>query len=64
MLIMWFLCDILGSGGKRRILENGNLLISPVSRDDDGVYTCKAENMYGFDESQGRLIVVGEYKCQ
>nr|CAD7263049.1 unnamed protein product [Timema shepardi] len=27
--------SIQGSGGRRRILENGNLIISPVSRDDE-----------------------------
>ncbi|XP_075218988.1 contactin [Lycorma delicatula] len=49
---------VLGSTGRRRVLDNGNLLISPVSRDDDGLYTCTASNTYGSDESQGRLIVL------
>uniref|UniRef100_A0A1B6CPI8 Contactin n=1 Tax=Clastoptera arizonana TaxID=38151 RepID=A0A1B6CPI8_9HEMI len=48
----------LGSGGRRRILDNGNLIISPVSRDDEGLYTCHAQNQYGADESHGRLIVL------
>lgn len=48
----------LGSGGRRRILENGNLIVSPVSRDDAGLYTCTASNIYGSDESKGRLIVL------
>lgn len=39
-------------------MDNGNLIISPVSRDDEGVYTCTASNNYGSDESQGRLIVL------
>lgn len=39
-------------------MENGNLIISPVSRDDEGLYTCRASNVYGTDESQGRLIVL------
>lgn len=51
----------LGSGGRRKILENGNLIIAPVSRDDDGIYTCIAENMHGTAESQGRLIVLSMY---
>ncbi|XP_066997548.2 contactin [Anabrus simplex] len=50
--------NVLGSGGTRRIMENGNLIISRVSRDDAGVYTCIAQNMYGSDESSGRLIVL------
>lgn len=51
---------VIGSGGRRRILENGNLIISPVSRDDEGVYTCTATNDYGTDESRGRLIVLSK----
>nr|CAD7424829.1 unnamed protein product [Timema monikensis] len=50
--------NVIGSGGRRRILENGNLIISPVSRDDEGVYSCNAQNMHGFDESHGRLVVL------
>lgn len=50
--------NILGSGGHRRILENGNLVINPVSRDDEGIYTCTATNELGMDESHGRLIVL------
>ncbi|XP_019880894.2 contactin-like [Aethina tumida] len=48
----------IASGGHRKIYENGNLLISPVSRDDEGVYTCRASNELGTDESKGRLIVL------
>ncbi|ENN74113.1 hypothetical protein D910_11524 [Dendroctonus ponderosae] len=48
----------IGSGGHRRIFENGNLLISPVSRDDEGIYTCAASNELGLAESNGRLIVL------
>nr|XP_008193513.1 PREDICTED: contactin [Tribolium castaneum] len=50
--------NVLGSGGHRRILENGNLVISSVSRDDEGQYTCRASNQFGVDESKGRLIVL------
>lgn len=52
--------NVIGSGGHRRIMDNGNLIISPVSRDDEGVYTCTATNIYGTDESRGRLIVLRE----
>ncbi|KAG8272856.1 Contactin-3 [Homalodisca vitripennis] len=49
---------VIGSGGRRQIKENGNLIISPVSRDDEGMYLCIAQNQYGTDESYGRLIVL------
>ncbi|XP_012215435.1 contactin [Linepithema humile] len=50
--------NVIGSGGRRRILDTGNLIISPVSRDDEGTYVCTASNEYGSDESRGRLIVL------
>lgn len=50
--------NIIGSGGHRRIFDNGNLYISPVSRDDEGLYICTASNELGIDESKGRLIVL------
>lgn len=53
--------NILGSGGRRRILENGNMIISPVSIDDEGTYTCLASNQYGNDETRGRLIVLRKF---
>ncbi|KAK8720533.1 hypothetical protein OTU49_013266, partial [Cherax quadricarinatus] len=49
---------VIGNGGRRRILRNGNLIIDPVSREDEGNYTCNAENTYGSDTSSGRLIVL------
>ncbi|KAL1492741.1 hypothetical protein ABEB36_010948 [Hypothenemus hampei] len=48
----------IAHGGHRKIFENGNLLLSPVSRDDEGVYTCIASNELGLAESRGRLIVL------
>jgi hypothetical protein len=39
-------------------LDNGNLVINPVGRDDEGIYICIAQNIYGVEESQGRLIVM------
>lgn len=42
-------------------MENGNLVINPVNKDDEGIYTCIAQNIYGIAESQGRLLVMGKY---
>ncbi|XP_034935862.1 contactin [Chelonus insularis] len=50
--------NVIGSGGPRRILDNGNLIIYPVTRDDEGLYICTATNQYGSDETRGRLIVL------
>ncbi|VEN63415.1 unnamed protein product [Callosobruchus maculatus] len=50
--------NIIGTGGHKHLFENGNLLLSPVSRDDEGLYTCTATNELGMDESKGRLIVL------
>lgn len=49
---------VIGAGGKRFITEVGNLIIRQLSRDDEGIYTCVAKNLYGSDESRGRLIVL------
>jgi len=49
--------NIIGGGGRRRII-NGNLHINPVSREDQGLYTCIAQNALGQDESSGRLTVL------
>jgi hypothetical protein len=54
--------NVIGSGGHRRIYPSGTLVISPTSRDDEGVYTCVATNPYGTDESKSRLIVLQELR--
>lgn len=53
--------NCLGPGGRRRILENGNLIINPVGMDDEGMYVCIASNSMGTEESHGRLIVMRKY---
>lgn len=49
--------SVIGSGGHRKIFDTGNLMINPVSRDDEGTYACIATNRYGSDETRGRLVV-------
>lgn len=49
---------VIGSGGRRIILPSGHLLINPVSIEDEGNFTCIAENRFGADDSTGRLIVL------
>ncbi|XP_050730835.1 contactin-like isoform X1 [Eriocheir sinensis] len=49
---------VVGNGGRRKILRNGNLVIDPVSREDRGNYSCMAENVYGSDISYGWLEVL------
>lgn len=53
--------NVIAAGGHRKIYDNGNLYISPVSRDDEGIYTCTASNELGLDESKGRLLVLSMY---
>ncbi|XP_014603516.1 PREDICTED: contactin [Polistes canadensis] len=50
--------NVIGAGGRRKILNKGSLVIKPVSRDDEGTYVCTATNEYGSDETRGRLIVL------
>lgn len=54
--------NVIGTGGHRRMLPTGTLLISPTSRDDEGVYTCVASNSQGVAESKARLIVLQELR--
>jgi len=48
----------IDSGGRRVVLPSGHLHIHPVSRDDEGNFTCIAENRFGSDQSTGRLVVL------
>lgn len=48
----------LTSDPRRMILQNGYLIIKPVRQEDNGVYTCTAENVLGRDQTEGRLVVL------
>ena len=50
--------NIIGSGGRRRVFPDGTLVIQPVSRDDQGLFTCVAQNVLGIEESSGWLEVL------
>lgn len=54
--------NVIGAGGHRKIKPDGTLVITPTSRDDEGIYTCVATNAYGTDESRARLIVLQEIR--
>lgn len=54
--------NVIGHGGKRKILDNGSLFIERISRDDEGIYTCAASNLYGGDETRGQLIVISKFE--
>ena len=43
-----------------RQMPNGNLFISPVELNDEGVYKCHAANELGEASSTGNLTVLGE----
>ncbi|XP_062380311.1 matrix-remodeling-associated protein 5 [Sardina pilchardus] len=46
--------------GRVSMLQNNTLVIKNVSRDDTGVYSCLAVNLYGVDMLSHLLVVTGE----
>lgn len=50
--------NLIGSGGRRRVFPDGTLVIQPVSTEDQGVFTCMAQNILGTSESSGWLEVL------
>lgn len=48
----------IGGVGRTEVLRSGTLVITSVSREDAGNYTCTATNVYGSSSSSGRLIVL------
>ena len=59
---MLCVCNDWGFSGppRLRIWEDGTLEILKVSQEDEGSYTCFAENDRGKDNSTGSLTVTGQ----
>lgn len=53
--------QVKGSG-RHRILSNGNLRISNVTKTDSGEYSCEVSNRLGKAKARGFLNVVGMVK--
>lgn len=57
--IQWYQNDIaVGNGGRFRVLQNGNLIITNVVKSDEGVYKCDASNRLGRAVGTTILFVV------
>lgn len=57
--IQWFQNNIaVGNGGRFRVLQNGNLIITGVTLSDEGNYTCDASNRLGRASGSTYLFVV------
>lgn len=57
--IKWYLNDNeITSSMNRRILKNGNLVLSKVTQGEQGKYKCVAENSLGSAETSGHLVIV------
>lgn len=55
--VVWKKGDEQLTGGRYRVLEDGNLEISDLSLVDGGTYTCTATNRLGYIEAVGTLLV-------
>jgi hypothetical protein len=57
--IQWYQNNVaIGTGGRFRVLQNGNLIISSVIKSDEGNYTCDASNRLGRATGSTFLFVV------
>ena len=58
-LVRWIRNDQELTGGRYKVLDNGDLEIRSVSFSDMGSYTCFAQNKFGNDSRTGKLVVKG-----
>jgi hypothetical protein len=57
--IQWYYNSMpIGNSARTRILQNGNLMITQVTKSDEGNYTCDASNRVGRDSGSTYLFVV------
>ena len=54
---------LVQDSGRHRILSNGNLRISNVTKSDSGEYTCEVSNRLAKASRKGFLSVVGTCLC-
>ena len=54
----------IGSLPDRRILSNGALKINSVTREDGGIYFCKAENIFGAAEDTIQLVILSRLRFE
>lgn len=57
--IQWYQNSMaIGTGGRFRVLQNGNLIITGVTKSDEGNYTCSASNRLGQSSGSTYLYIV------
>jgi len=59
-LVRWIRNEQELTGGRYKVLDNGDLEIRAVAFSDSGAYTCLASNKFGNDSKSGNLVVKGE----
>lgn len=61
-LVRWLRNNQELTGGRFKVLDNGDLEIRDVAQVDAGSYICDARNKFGNDSAHGTLTVKGKCK--